>query len=271
MSGDLPIPKVDIIVPVYNAEKFIAACIDSLLSQTYSNVEIIMVYSKSTDNTLRVLEKYRTKIKLIKQEKKNPAIARNEGLRHANGKYIAFCDADDFFAPEKIEKQVMFLENNPDIGLVYTDTIRIDHNGNEIDRIRSHEWDRDYWLSHRFITFSSVVLRKCLLDKIGYFDPQLDAVEDFDLLIRLSEVTEFKRIPEFLTYYRVHATNLSNDINKVNIARKNVFKKHKMYKQYISHLFWLIPMDYTKLKIREHPALSYFFRKIKKLIFCFQR
>jgi len=233
MSGDLP--KVDIIVPVYNAEKFIATCIDSLLNQTYSNVEIIGVHPS---------------------------------LRHANGKYIAFCDADDFFAPEKIEKQVMFLENNPDIGLVYTDTIRIDHNGNEIDRIRSHEWDRDYWLSHRFITFSSVVLRKCLLDKIGYFDPDphLQAVEDFDLLIRLSEVTEFKRIPEFLTYYRVHATNLSNDINKVNIARKNVFKKHKMYKQYIYHLFWLIPMDYTKLKIREHPALSYFLRKIKKLI-----
>lgn len=253
---------VSIIVPVYRAEKFIRTCLDSLLDQTYENVEIIAVYSKSPDDTLGVLKEYETKIKLIEEKgkKSNPATARNIGIQHANGKYIAFCDADDFFASEKIEKQIHVLEKFPNMGLVYTDEVIVDCYGDEIKKFKSLEWDRKYWLSYRFITFSSIVLRKYLLDKIGDFDPKLIGAEDFDLLIRLSDITEFKRIPEFLTFYRVHQMNLSKNTNKTNIATAQVFGKNKMHKLYIHQIFWIIPMAYMQ---------SYFFPKAKKLLLLF--
>jgi len=258
MSRDL----VSIIVPVYKAEKFIKQCIENLLIQTYNNIEIITVYDKSPDRSLEVLKSYESDIKLIVQNKKtNPATARNVGLHYANGRYIAFCDADDYFALDKIERQVKILQENPNVGLVYTDIIQVDHEGNEIGRITCPEWDREYWLSNRFIAFSSILIRREILEDLKekdgyYFDENLPAFDDFDLLIRLSAKTKFKRVPKFLTYLRFHSENLSKDIHKMNIIRAKIQWKHKLLKHWAKSVLYTIPRDY----------ISSFYKSFKKEI-----
>lgn len=259
---------VSIIVPVYKGEQFINMCIDRLLSQTYPDNEIIVVYDDSPDNSLRILEEYVPKINLIKQKKTSPAIARNVGLRYANGKYIAFCDIDDFFAPNKIEKQVEVLEENPNIGLAYTDIVKVNHNRDEMGRTLCPDWDKEYWLSHRFIAFSSVLLRKDILDKIKekdgyYFDENLPAFDDFDFLIRISKETQFKRIPDFLTYLRFHSENLSKDLCKMDVVRARIQWKHKLIRHWANSVIFAIPKQYLIDTTLIH--LKRAWNKIKKL------
>jgi glycosyltransferase involved in cell wall biosynthesis len=259
---------VSIIVPVYKAEKFIKKCIDSLLCQTYPNIEIIVVYDESPDNTLKILEGYGNKIKLIKQGKTSPAIARNVGLSNAKGKYIAFCDADDFFAPDKIEKQINVLNEYRDIGFVYTDIINVNIFGEEINRSKSYEWNRNRYLYTPAITFSSVVMKKEILDRLKeeeeyYFDEQLPALDDIDFLIRVSAITKFKRLPDFLTYRISHSDGLYKDWHKMNIIRAKIEWKHRMFQLWARTVFFLIPKDQL---VNRSPTLKKMYEFVKKLV-----
>ena len=254
---------VSIIVPAYRSGKFIEKCIDNILNQTYSTVELIVIYSSSpNDNTLDILKKYNIykNLRVIKSDVVlSASVARNVGLENANGNYIAFCDADDFFAHDKIEKQINYLKKNRDVGLVYTDTIMVDIKGNEVNRHICPEWDREMWLSHRFITFSSVLTTKEMMDKVGCLDERLVRCMDFDLLIRLSNATTFKRIPEFLTYYTLHPGNISKQKVVVNLNRAQVFRKHRMWKKYLHSIFWIIPRSILRQKLKETPIIYSFY------------
>ena len=111
---DLNKALVSIVIPVHNGEKYIKESIDSCLAQTYSNIEIIVVDDKSTDSTLEILKEYGEKIKVFPVEKQNGlGNVINIGIRASKGKYIARMDADDIMCPDRIEKQVAYLENNP--------------------------------------------------------------------------------------------------------------------------------------------------------------
>ncbi len=110
-------PKVSVIIPTYNRAHFLCEALDSALSQTFKDFEIIIVDDGSTDNTKQVLEKYGSRIYYIYQENKGRAEARNTGIRRAKGEHIAFLDDDDIWLPNKLEKQVFFLDARPDIGI----------------------------------------------------------------------------------------------------------------------------------------------------------
>ena len=255
---------VSVIIPAYNVEMFIGLCLESILKQSYLNVEIIVVYVYSSDKTLSILNKYADHIKLIKVRRKTmPAIARNLGLARAKGEYVAFCDGDDFFTPDKIEKQVAILEQNEDIGLVYTDYILADAGGKEITRIQLPDWDRQRWLSNKFdIPMSSVFVRREILDDIAengrYFDEKLVACEDFDLLMRLAKKTIFARAPFFLTYYTRHEGQLSEDMMKTIIMETKVLIKHGLYSRIIPT--WLLELAKMVLtKIIKNPMIGFGF------------
>lgn len=235
-------PLVSIIVPVYKGEKYIEKCLESLISQSYKNIEIIVIYSPSPDKTLEILNSIQKdrrngrKIRIIKCfRRKNPASARNIGLKIAKGEYIAFCDHDDLFVPTKIEEQIKFLERNKNVGLVYTNVVMIDENDTPIRYLKCPEWDREYWLRNRFIATSSVLFRRELINVNGYFDesPLLVGVEDFDYLIRASKKTIFKGINKFLTYHREHSESLSAELsadnNKMILWRAFTFLKNGFY------------------------------------------
>src|SRR5215831_9468158 len=118
-----PVPIVSVVIPTYNNARFLPEALDSLLGQTYRDFELIVVDDGSTDDTLEVLKPYRHLIRYVRKENGGPASARNLGIRHASGELIAFQDADDIWLPDKLQLQVDYLREHPEVGLVFSGSI----------------------------------------------------------------------------------------------------------------------------------------------------
>ena len=230
--------KVSIITPTYNSSKWLPYTIESVLAQTYNNYEMLIVDDGSIDNTETVVKPFLSyrKINYLRQNNLGQAAARNSGLKIATGKYVAYLDSDDTWEPTKLEKQIQMLEEN-DIQVCYTDVNIIDDKG------ESHIYSPNGALSFRrgmvleylfldnFVPFSSVVIEKCCLDKVGGSDTSIRKSDDWDLLIRLSVFCNFDYIDEKLINYRVSRTNqISNDIvgrfDSINNIADNFIKRN---------------------------------------------
>jgi len=227
---------VSVIVPVYKREKYIGKCIKTILSQTYKPLELIIVYDPSPDRTFEIIREYKRsypdKITLIVQKRKTSAArARNIGILYSRGEFIAFCDSDDIWHQDKVRRQINFLRKNKDIGLTYTDIIFINEDDQILGRFSAPEWDKNKWLINRFIAFSSVVLRRSLIDEVGLFDENLIFSEDFDFLIRLSKITEFGKTTGFLTYIREHAERRHKNYPKILKSNVKILVRNRYYKE----------------------------------------
>jgi len=222
---------VSVIIPVYNVERYIDECISSILMQTYPDIEIIVVYDESPDRTREHLRNYERRIILIEQGKTNPSVARNVALKIARSPYVAFCDADDYWAPTKVEEQVAFLERHPKIGVCYTNIIDVDDSGRVIGRHVSHS------PTLPFIAISSILVRRKLFDEIGYFDEQIEWIGDFDIYLRLSKVTEFANLNSFLTYRRQRRGQMARNKLKMAQGYTQVFRKHGMRVRFMKSMF----------------------------------
>jgi glycosyltransferase involved in cell wall biosynthesis len=200
---------VSVIVPAYKSEKFINRCIDHVLDQTFTNFEIVVVYDKSPDNTLKLLKEYGDKIRLIIQDQKlGVSTARHIAMENSKGEYIAFCDADDYWAPTKLERQLMLLNKYPEVGLCYTHNIKVDKKGNEI-LFPSKIFDKRDWLKKRYIATSSVCFRRKLGIKAGNFNKSKVTGEDFDMWLRISKLAKLALLPEYLTYLERHSESMT--------------------------------------------------------------
>lgn len=201
--------KVSIIIPVYDGEKYIREAVDSALNQTYKDFEIIVIDDGSKDNTPNILETYGSKIKWKSQENKGQASAINEGINMAEGKYIAYLDADDVCLPERFENQVKYLDEHFNVGLVFSDRYQINENG-KIQRImKSRPHDNFVLLQDNYIPRSSVMHKRECLDEVGLFDESITGGDDLDMWIRISEKFEMGYIGKPLIKYRVHKENIS--------------------------------------------------------------
>jgi glycosyltransferase involved in cell wall biosynthesis len=194
---------VSVIIPAYNCEKEISRCLDSILNQDYPNIETIVIYDESSDGTLQILKKYKSRITIIFQKKTSPSIARNVGIDRANGQFIAFCDSDDFSVNTRIRLQV---ENLCESGTqaTYSDFTIINENEEEMRTVITPEWNRKLWLFNNYICFSSLMVKSGALTSLkesdGYiFDQHFPAFEDYDFLIRLSKRNSLIRTPAKLT------------------------------------------------------------------------
>lgn len=207
---------VSVVIPVYNGEKYIKAAINSVLKQTYSEIEIIAVDDGSLDNTMEIAKSF-SQIRYYRQENKGVSASRNFGMSVARGDYIAFLDADDLYTPDKIEKQVNLLENNADIDVVYNDGTIVDDNLKVIGTLKSEyvlENQADFLACLLFrqlvpVPASIMIRKKCMEDGILYNETYSNA-EDYDFIIRLAERYKFGYIPEPLYIYRRHENNLTN-------------------------------------------------------------
>jgi len=229
-------PLVSVVVPAYNVERYIDECLKSIFGQTYKNIEVIVVYTASEDGTYQMLHKYLDRIKLVKTERRLPiSRIRNLGVRKAIGDYTAFCDADDYWHLKKLERQIETHLSNYGAGLTYTDVITISENAQEVSRTRSQEWEFRRFLDGHFITFSSVVVETKLIKEAGLFDERIQFAEDFDLLIRLGRLTNFKRVAGFYTYHRIRSGTLTKSISKLQylLILASVFSKYNMTKRSI--------------------------------------
>lgn len=222
-------PLLSIVIPTYNRSFDLKRAIDSILSQTYKNWEVVIVDNHSKDNTDEVIKNFQdSRIRLYKIHNNGViAASRNLGIKYSNGEYIAFLDSDDWWHSSKLEKSLEALNNGAD--LVYHDLWRAhSHKVSafvkkvKTRKLRSPIFS-DLLLNGNGITNSSVVIKKSILIKVGNISEDLNLIawEDFDYWLRISQVTEkFTRIPHCLGYYWVGGGNVSNPLKTLTILNE---------------------------------------------------
>ena len=204
---------VSVVIPAYNAGKYVAAAVSSVLAQTYTPIEVIVVDDGSTDDTAEALEPFGTSITVIRQGNHGLYATRNLAVSRASGEFIAFLDADDAWHPEKVARQIAVFDARPDCVLTHTKTTYIDDAGRPVSMPHkpwhdSNAFDVFALLEHNFITASSVIVRRSALGQ-DPFHAGVRGCEDWDLWLRLSRVGPFAYLDEALTLYRFHESNMS--------------------------------------------------------------
>lgn len=212
-------PKVSVIIPSYNRAKLVGRAIDSVLKQTFSDYEIIVVDDGSQDNTKDVLSAYDRKIKYIYQSNRGISGARNRGIKEAAGEYIAFLDSDDLWIPEKLAEQVKVLEANKKVGIVYSKLQMINDKGEHCGVKPKHKSGKNFRELIEIggdIPTSSVMTRRECFEKVGVFDESLQQMEDIDMWIRIAKVYDLYEIADqMLAYYYRHEEQVTRNRIKV--------------------------------------------------------
>jgi glycosyltransferase involved in cell wall biosynthesis len=222
--------NVSVIIPTYNSAKFILESLNSAIQQTYKDIEIIVVDDGSTDNTKQVLAPFMDKICYIYKDNGGAASARNTGIKHATGKYIAFLDADDIWLPEKLELQMKLFSQNKDIDWIHTNLILIDESGIEqgIRKLPPDFATKDifYTLFMEYWTLtSSIIIKRGCLDIVGEFDESLPVNQDYDLWLRMAHHYKIGYIDQPLTKYRIHQAQNTKKIDLLCYCEKKVIEK----------------------------------------------
>ncbi len=205
--------QVSVIIPTYNRAHVLPRAVDSVLAQTFQQIEILIIDDGSTDNTPEILEAYGDRLMLLSQKNGGVSQARNVGIRAASGTFIAFLDSDDAWMPGKLERQVAALTAHPQLPLCHTEEIWI-RNGVRVNPKKKHRkrggYIFPYCLPLCVISPSSTVLRRELLDEVGLFDERLPACEDYDLWLRIACTHEVAFLEEpLLIKYGGHDDQLS--------------------------------------------------------------
>ena len=202
-------PLVSIIIPAFNKANLTAKTVESVLAQTYPNVEIIVVDDGSTDDTREKLAPFHGRIQYVYKENGGACSARNAGLRLAKGEYVGFLDCDDLYVSNKIELSAGYLEQHKDAGFVHTAAYFIDRDDNIVVGEYSHPQSYyNGWITRRlilgnYICNSTVIARRSCFDKAGLFDETIFPPADWDMWLRLSEHYSIGYIDIPLTKYRV--------------------------------------------------------------------
>ncbi|BAY33487.1 family 2 glycosyl transferase [Nostoc carneum NIES-2107] len=239
--------KVSVIIPVYQAEKYIAATVKSVLNQTYGNLEILIIDDESPDKSIEICQQFTDpRIKIIYQKNRGLAGARNTGIRHAQGEYLSFLDADDIWLPEKIEKHVNHLENKPNVGVSFSRSAFIDETGqplgiyqmpqllgitpelvlcrNPIGNGSSAVIRREVFETIKFLDNIHGIVEDC------YFDEQFRQSEDVECWFRISVKSnlQLEGIAEPLTLYRVNSGGLSANLLKQLDSWESMLNKARL-------------------------------------------
>lgn len=229
-------PLVSVVIPVYNVEKYIEQALESVVQQSYSKLEIIVVDDQSPDQSIDLVKtKFNDpRIRILHQKNRGLAGARNTGIRNANGSFIAFLDSDDFWQYDKIEKHVSVMLASPNCGISFCSSLFVDANSQSLNRLQAPKKKSNYQAKDIFcrnpIGNGSVpVIRKSILEQIRfygddkaengkayaqYFHESLRQSEDIDCWTRIAIITatDFHYIDEPLTNYRLIENSLSADV-----------------------------------------------------------
>ena len=224
--------RVSVIIPCYNAARFIAEALESVVQQTHADTVAIVADNGSTDGTAKIAESFGSRVTVLRLGKRSgPSAARNAALEIADGDVVAFLDGDDRWHPDKIARQLAFLAAHPGYGVVHTAVRHIDAEGREIDRpggaipwpIAEGECLGDL-IAHNTITTSTVLVRRETLGA-DRFPVDLFAGEDWDLWLRLATRTRIGYLEERLTDYRVHDQNTTRSLDLVLNGRLAVTER----------------------------------------------
>lgn len=268
-SNDNPI--ISIIIPCYNAAKFVRQTLECLQKQTINNWECVIVNDGSTDDSLSIIKEFQSldsRYTVVDKPNEGPAIARNTAIANSRGKYILPLDADDIIAPTYIEKTVSYLESHPDVKLVYT---KCDFFGDKTDHFELADYNYEQQLWFNSITCTAVY-RKSDYDATQGYNPNMKAVyEDWDFwLSLLNQEDKVYQIPEVLFYYRIHGPSRNSQGSEVfQVALRTLVSNHlDKYRPYMADII----KYYNESKAFEAVSRSMSFKLGRKLlsplIFC---
>jgi len=268
-------PKVSVVIPVYNAELFVAEAIESILNQTYNNIEVIVVNDASTDSTGLILTGFVDRVKIItnKVNMGDPA-SRNRGITASSGYYYASMDADDVCLPDRILKEVEFIQSHEDCILVGGQAVYIDALGNILgfsnyptkeEVIKRHIWRRNP------VAHSSVLTRMDLVKRVGMYDESLRTCSDYDLWLRLLHFGYAGNLREAVIKYRIHSNQITQ-YDYTNLLKTTAFLQNK-YKNLYNHKdnfvdrvyacgYWLL----LKIPSKASNRIVNFFRKLARCL-----
>jgi glycosyltransferase involved in cell wall biosynthesis len=220
-------PSISVIIPAYNAQNTIVETISSVLNQTFTDLEIIVIDDGSTDKTCEYVQAIDDKrIKLFAYENGGVAKARNRGISHVQGEYIAFLDHDDLWTPDKLEAQITALSKSLDAGVAYSWTVSM---YSEEEPVRYRQLDKVYFegnvyaqllLSNFIASGSNILVRTKAVKSIGDFDPTPISNEDLDFYIRLATKWNFVLIPKYQIIYRTTSISMSSNVPRLEAGGK---------------------------------------------------
>lgn len=240
--------RVSVIIPVYKVEKYIAATVKSVLEQSYQNFELLIIDDGSPDRSVKICQQFADpRIKIVRQQNRGVSAARNTGIRHAQGEYLAFLDGDDLWLPEKLEKHVKHLESSPTVGVSFSHSAFINEAGQSLGIYQISELRE---IAIPYILYrnpvgngSTPVIRREVLEAIAfpdnlygtvedcYFDERLHHIEDIECWLRIAIQThwQIEGIPEALTLYRVSSEGASTNMTRQFESLEKVLEKTRSY------------------------------------------
>lgn len=212
-------PSVSVVMAAKNYARFLPAAVESVLAQTVTDWELLIIDDGSTDATPAAVRPFLkdSRIRCVRADRLGQSRAKNLGIDLGRGEYVAFLDADDVWRPTKLEKQLAVFRANPAVGVVASLRELIDEAGALIPRpptpLPPAGWVRDRMFVQNFVCFSSAVVRRVVFDHVGRFDPLLDLSIDYDLWLRVAAHYPFDCVPEPLVLYRTGHGNLSQKLS----------------------------------------------------------
>lgn len=226
------VPTVSVIIPNYNYGRYLAETLESVFAQTLSPHEVIVIDDGSTDNTSEVLSSYGERIRVIHQQNRGVAAARNAGVELASGELVAFLDADDIWLPRKLERQLERFVADPGLGLVFCGGEEIDAKGVLLGRPRVDGMEG--WIANEILLFerpavlmpgSGALVPRRIFEEVGGFDGRLPPSEDWDVSYRIACRYKVGFVPEVLLQYRIHGTNSHMNIRRMERGMLIAFGK----------------------------------------------
>jgi len=238
-------PEVSVVMCVFNGLPFLAQAIESILTQTFTEFEFIVVDDASTDGSWEVLSSCSARderLVLLRNETNlGYGQSQNRALRHARGRFIALMDQDDVSLPRRLSRQVDFLTTHPETGVVGVRPELVDEAGKPLPTPSFLLSTDNRSLQQRLLETNcfcgpSVMTRRASLDVAGGYDPDLRSAEDYDLLLRLAEVTQLANLPDSLYLYRQHARSVSQTRRYEQIRNKAVALEKAMQRRYANRI-----------------------------------
>ncbi|MCC5634267.1 glycosyltransferase [Nostoc sp. CHAB 5844] len=233
------IPKISVIIPAYNSEKTIKLTIDSVLNQSFTDFELIVINDGSTDSTLDIVSQIQDlRLKILSFENAGGNVSRNRGLQQASGEFVSFLDADDIWTLDKLASQLKALQDSIDAKVAYSWTDYIDENGKFLVAGNHISVNGDVYerlLVSNFLENGSnpLIYREALIE-LGGFDESLSAAQDWDMWLRLAAKNSFICVPAVQILYRVSANSLSSNLSRQEKACLQVLERAYHARKFLS-------------------------------------
>ena len=217
-------PLVSIYITNYNYGSYIKEAIESVLNQSFKDIELIIIDDGSTDNSREIIESYAhlNNTRIIFQKNKGLNVTNNIAMRLAHGKYLVRLDADDYFSEDAIEKMCLKLESDSQLGLVFPDYYLIDTLGDVIAKEQRHAFDKDVSLLDQPAHGACTMIRRSFLEKLGGYNESFSCQDGYDLWIRFTAKYKVANINEPLFYYRQHNSNLTKNEDRILNTRAEI-------------------------------------------------